>query len=68
MQKHHKVNFIADDTLWTGSPGNYTNPDAPKALSEVRNLVNDGKYAEATTSAVKLSGEGSNVCFLIHFY
>ncbi|KAJ0700631.1 putative glycosidase [Helianthus annuus] len=59
---------LNDDTLWTGSPGNYTNPDAPKALSEVRKLVNDGKYAEATTSAVKLSGEGSNVYtpFLIY--
>ncbi|GKB18857.1 alpha-L-fucosidase 2, partial [Tanacetum coccineum] len=53
------------DTLWTGSPGNYTNPDAPKALSEVRKLVNDSKYAEATTSAVKLSGEGSNAYQLL---
>ncbi|KAL4588640.1 hypothetical protein LXL04_001532 [Taraxacum kok-saghyz] len=50
---------LNEDTLWTGSPGNYTNPDAPKALSEVRKLVDDGKYAEATTSAVKLSGEPS---------
>ncbi|KAM0012811.1 putative glycosidase [Helianthus debilis subsp. tardiflorus] len=57
--------FAADDTLWTGSPGNYTNPDAPKALSEVRKLVNDGKYADATTSAVKLSGEGSNAYQLL---
>ncbi|KAJ0884205.1 putative alpha-L-fucosidase [Helianthus annuus] len=56
---------LNDDTLWTGSPGNYTNPDAPKALSEVRKLVNDGKYAEATTSAVKLSGEGSNAYQLL---
>ncbi|CAL5374469.1 unnamed protein product [Camellia sinensis] len=27
----------AEDTLWTGIPGNYTNPDAPKPLS--RHLV-----------------------------
>ncbi|CAI9286907.1 unnamed protein product [Lactuca saligna] len=50
---------MSDDTLWTGSPGNYTNPDAPKALSEVRKLVDDGNYAEATTAAVELSGEPS---------
>lgn len=50
---------LNDDTLWTGSPGKYTNPDAPQALSEVRKLVDDGKYAEATASAVKLSGEPS---------
>ncbi|KAI3774684.1 hypothetical protein L1987_49244 [Smallanthus sonchifolius] len=56
---------LNDDTLWTGSPGNYTNPDAPKALSEVRKLVNDGKYAEATASAVKLSGEPSNAYQLL---
>ncbi|KAL8234691.1 hypothetical protein R6Q59_020791 [Mikania micrantha] len=56
---------LNDDTLWTGSPGNYTNPDAPEALAEVRKLVNDGKYAEATTSAVKLSGEPSNAYQLL---
>ncbi|XP_076954856.1 alpha-L-fucosidase 2-like isoform X2 [Bidens hawaiensis] len=56
---------LNDDTLWTGSPGNYTNPDALKALTEVRKLVNDGKYAEATTSAVKLSGEGSSAYQLL---
>ncbi|CAH1426072.1 unnamed protein product [Lactuca virosa] len=50
---------LNDDTLWTRSPGNYTNPDAPKALSEVRKLVDDGNYAEATTAAVELSGEPS---------
>ncbi|KAL6957584.1 alpha-L-fucosidase [Sarracenia purpurea var. burkii] len=50
---------LNDDTLWTGIPGNYTNPDAPTALSEVRKLVDDGKYAEATTEAVKLSGNPS---------
>nr|XP_043623883.1 alpha-L-fucosidase 2-like [Erigeron canadensis] len=51
---------LNDDTLWTGGPGNYTNPNAPKALSEVRKLVDDGKYAKATTSAINLSGEGPN--------
>ncbi|CAL5379019.1 unnamed protein product [Camellia sinensis] len=45
---------LNEDTLWTGIPGNYTNPDAPKSLSVVRKLVDDGQYAEATTEAVKL--------------
>lgn len=48
-------------TLWTGTPGDYTNPDAPKALSEVRKLVDDGDYAAATEAAVKLSGNPSDV-------
>lgn len=54
-----------DDTLWTGNPGNYTNPDAPKVLSEVRKLVDDGKYAEATKAAVDLSGNPSDVSYLV---
>ncbi|KAG7014958.1 Alpha-L-fucosidase 2, partial [Cucurbita argyrosperma subsp. argyrosperma] len=47
---------LNEDTLWTGTPADYTNPDAPVALREVRKLVDDGKYAEATEAAVKLSG------------
>ncbi|KAL0921796.1 hypothetical protein M5K25_008905 [Dendrobium thyrsiflorum] len=43
------------DTLWTGVPGDYTNPDAPSVLSKVRKLVDDGQYAEATTAAFGLS-------------
>lgn len=60
------LNFSAEDTLWTGIPGNYTNPDAPKALSEVRRLVDIGEYAEATASAVKLFGKPADVCYLPH--
>lgn len=53
--------LFVEDTLWTGNPGNYTNPEAPKALAEVRKLVDDGQYAKATTEAVKLSGIISEV-------
>ncbi|XP_047316634.1 alpha-L-fucosidase 2-like [Impatiens glandulifera] len=52
---------LNEDTLWTGNPHDYTNPNAPAALSEVRKLVDDGKYAEATDSAVKLSDSPSEV-------
>jgi hypothetical protein len=34
----------ADDTLWTGGPGNYTNPKAPAVFSKVRNLVDNEQY------------------------
>lgn len=56
---------LNEDTLWTGTPGNYTNPKAPEALTEVRKLVDDGKYAEATEAAVKLSGDPSDVYQLL---
>ncbi|KAE8674298.1 Alpha-L-fucosidase 2 [Hibiscus syriacus] len=39
-------------SMWTGVPGDYTNPDAPAALSKVRKLVDNGDYAEATKAAV----------------
>lgn len=51
----------AEDTLWTGTPGDYENPDAPTTLSEVRKLVDNGKYAEATAVAANLSGNPSAV-------
>uniref|UniRef100_A0A2P2KFW5 Uncharacterized protein n=1 Tax=Rhizophora mucronata TaxID=61149 RepID=A0A2P2KFW5_RHIMU len=51
---------LNEDTLWTGVPGNYTDPDAPKALSEVRNLVDKGDYVQATSAAVKLLGKPKN--------
>lgn len=55
----------AEDTLWTGIPGDYTDPRAPEVLSKVRKLVNEGQYAEATTAAVQLSGKPSEVYCLI---
>nr|XP_004292088.2 PREDICTED: alpha-L-fucosidase 2 [Fragaria vesca subsp. vesca] len=56
---------LNEDTLWTGTPGNYTNTNAPQALTEVRQLVDDGKYAEATEAAVKLTGDPSDVYQLL---
>lgn len=47
---------LNEDTLWNGSPEDYTDREAPKAISEVRNLVNDDQYAAATEAALKLSG------------
>ncbi|KAK6916372.1 Glycosyl hydrolase family 95, N-terminal domain [Dillenia turbinata] len=56
---------LNEDTLWTGVPGNYTDPEAPKALSEVRLLVDNGKYAQATEAAGKLLGAPSEVYQLL---
>ncbi|KAG8368442.1 hypothetical protein BUALT_Bualt15G0045900 [Buddleja alternifolia] len=56
---------LNEDTLWTGTPADYTDPDAPNALSEVRKLVDNGQYAEATTAALNLSGDPSAVYQLL---
>ncbi|XVE93456.1 hypothetical protein REPUB_Repub01dG0194300 [Reevesia pubescens] len=56
---------LNEDTLWTGVPGNYTNPNAPNALSEVRTLVDSGEYSEATVAAAKLLGNPADVYQLL---
>ncbi|XP_015579863.1 alpha-L-fucosidase 2 isoform X1 [Ricinus communis] len=56
---------LNEDTLWTGVPGNYTNPNALEALSEVRKLVDDGLYAEATAASVKFFGNPADVYQLL---
>ncbi|XP_078164084.1 1,2-alpha-L-fucosidase isoform X1 [Carex rostrata] len=49
------------DTLWTGEPGKYTNSSAPTVLSNVRKLVDNGRFSQATAAAFDLSGEHSAV-------
>ncbi|CAD6341801.1 unnamed protein product, partial [Miscanthus lutarioriparius] len=49
------------DTLWTGAPGSYTNPDAPAALAAVRELVDQGRFTDATAAATRLFGGQSEV-------
>ncbi|KAH1190819.1 Alpha-L-fucosidase 2 [Glycine max] len=56
---------LNEDTLWTGIPRDYTNSSAPQALAEVRKLVDDRKFSEATAAAVKLSGDPSEVYQLL---
>ncbi|SFW52419.1 alpha-L-fucosidase 2 [Sinomicrobium oceani] len=38
---------LNEETIWAGSPNNNANPDALKALPEVRKLIFEGKYKEA---------------------
>ncbi|KAG1342028.1 putative Alpha-L-fucosidase 2 [Cocos nucifera] len=49
------------DTLWTGVPGNYTDPNAPAVLSKVRELVDNGQYSEASLAAFGLFGHPTEV-------
>ena len=49
-EEHLQLN---EDTLWTGGPHDYTNPDAAKYLPEMRRLILEGKENEAE----KLGGE-----------
>ena len=44
-QEHLQLN---EGTLWAGGPYNPVNPTAKNALPEVRSLINEGKYREAT--------------------
>ncbi|KAL9264738.1 Alpha-L-fucosidase 2-like protein [Drosera capensis] len=57
---------LNEDTLWTGTPGDYADPNASQAVEEVRKLVDDGNYSEATSVAdTKLSGNPSDVYQLL---
>ena len=47
--------------MWTGAPGSYTNPDAPAALAAVRELVDQGRFTDATAAATRLFGGKSEV-------
>ncbi|GAU15034.1 hypothetical protein TSUD_48300 [Trifolium subterraneum] len=61
----NEVLQLNEDTLWTGIPADYTDKNAPQVLAEVRKLVDDKKYPEATTAADKLSGAPSEVYQLL---
>nr|GMC78440.1 alpha-L-fucosidase 2 [Ipomoea batatas]GMC85473.1 alpha-L-fucosidase 2 [Ipomoea batatas] len=61
----YRLFLLRKDTLWTGIPGDYTDPDAPKALAEVRKLVDDGQYAQATEAGRKLVGKPNEVYQLV---
>lgn len=56
---------LNEDTLWTGTPGVYTDSRAPKALSEVRKLVDHEEYSKATEAAAKLTGNPAEVYQLL---
>jgi alpha-L-fucosidase 2 len=44
---------LNEDTFWSGSPYQNTNPNAKNSLQAVRNFLNDGKYDEAQKLALR---------------
>ena len=53
---------LSEETVWSGSHQSCDNPDAPKYLNEIRNLLMNGKYKEATrltNKTQKCKGNGS---------
>lgn len=63
---------LNEKTLWSGSPFDNDNPEAPKYLDEIRNLLFEGKFKEATALTNKTQicngkgsgqGNGANVPF-----
>ncbi|MGJ8726646.1 MAG: glycoside hydrolase family 95 protein [Roseibacillus sp.] len=47
---------LNEDTLWSGSPQSYDNPEAYQHLAPVRQLLADEKYAEAEELAEEMMG------------
>src|SRR5690242_9597604 len=47
---------LNDDTLWSGGPRDWNNPEAKDALPEIRRLLFAGDYAAANELCRKLQG------------
>lgn len=54
----------AEDTLWSGGPSDWNNPDAQVILPQVRELVREGRFAEATLLSKGMMGPNPQVNFL----
>jgi len=52
-QEHLQLN---EDTLWSGGPHRYDNPDAYQHLATVRELLERGEYTEAEATAERMLG------------
>lgn len=54
--------LLNEETMWSGSPQDCDNPDAPQYLDKIRQLLFEGKYKEATelTNRTQVcTGQGS---------
>jgi alpha-L-fucosidase 2 len=52
-QEHLQLN---EDTLWSGGPHDYDNPDAYQHLAAVREQIDRGEYLDAEATAQKMLG------------
>lgn len=48
---------LNEETLWSGGPHSYDNPEAYSHLSNVRKLLKDGEYIQAEDEAQKMMGK-----------
>jgi alpha-L-fucosidase 2 len=53
-QEHLQLN---EDTLWSGGPHDYSNPEAYSHLARVRQLLENGEYGRAEAEAGKMMGK-----------
>ena len=54
---HQERLQLNEDTLWSGGPRDWNNPDALSVLPEVRRLIFEERYAEANALAKKMQGD-----------
>ncbi len=47
---------LNEDTLWSGAPKDWDNPQAREALPEVRRLIAEGRFAEADRACQRMQG------------
>ena len=47
---------LNEDTLWSGGPSDWNNPQARDALPEIRSLVAAGRFVEADAAAKRMMG------------
>ena len=47
---------LNEDTLWSGGPKDWNNPDAKAVLPEVRRAIADGDYVKADKLSQKMRG------------
>ena len=69
---NHERLQLSEESMWSGSPDDNDNPEAADAIPEIRKLLFDGKYKEATdlTNRIQICkglgsghGNGANVPF-----
>ncbi|MDG0791538.1 glycoside hydrolase family 95 protein [Cohnella ginsengisoli] len=48
--------LLNEETLWSGPPGDWHNPNAQAALQDVRQAIEEGRYADADIRAKDMMG------------
>ena len=64
---HHEVIQVNEETIWTGQPTQRDKPGASKHLTQIRQLMFEGKYVEAERLVVEKM-LGLRLAFGMHTY